>query len=63
MDRKNVRSLAALAAVILIFVLLKLLGVIQWPWLWVLSPLWVCLALLLLGLLAFGIISLVKKDR
>lgn len=29
----------------LIFVVLKLVGVIDWPWLWVLSPLWIAVGL------------------
>lgn len=28
-----------------VFVTLKLCGVISWPWLWVLAPLWVSLVL------------------
>lgn len=24
-----------------LFVILKLLGVIEWPWLWVVSPIWI----------------------
>jgi predicted neutral ceramidase superfamily lipid hydrolase len=37
---------------LIIFIVLKLTGVIAWSWLWVLSPLWISLllALLLLGL-------------
>ena len=30
-----------LAALFLIFITLKLVGVIDWGWLWVVSPLWV----------------------
>lgn len=29
----------------IVFITLKLLGVIAWPWLWVLAPLWIPLAL------------------
>ena len=29
----------------LIFITLKLVGVIAWPWIWVLAPLWITLAL------------------
>jgi uncharacterized membrane protein (DUF106 family) len=29
----------------IVFITLKLLGVIHWSWLWVLSPLWISLAL------------------
>ena len=28
----------------IVFITLKLLGLITWPWLWVLSPLWIPLA-------------------
>ena len=31
----------------LIFITLKLIGYISWPWLWVLSPLWIPLAIVL----------------
>ena len=37
----------------LIFIVLKLTGVISWSWVWVLAPLWISfgiMALLLLGL-------------
>lgn len=36
----------------IIFMVLKLVGVIAWPWLWVLSPLWISFLIgLTLGLL------------
>jgi len=28
-----------------VFTVLKLVGVIAWPWLWVLAPMWIALAL------------------
>lgn len=31
----------------IIFVVLKLLHIIEWPWLWVLSPMWISLLLYL----------------
>ena len=31
----------------IVFVVLKLTGVIAWPWLWVLSPWWISLLLIL----------------
>lgn len=36
-----------------LFIGLKLGGVIAWSWLWVLSPLWIPLAIVLLILLAY----------
>lgn len=48
----------------LIFITLKLTGFIAWPWLWVLSPLWLGLAAVLLilglGILAAVIIQLLS---
>ena len=35
----------------IVFVVLKLTGVIAWSWLWVLSPWWISLLLILLGVL------------
>jgi len=29
------------------FIVLKLVGVIDWPWIWVLSPLWIGAAIIL----------------
>lgn len=37
----------------IVFITLKLLGVISWSWVWVLSPMWISLAL---GLLICGVI-------
>ena len=40
-----------LAILGLIFITLKLTGVIDWAWIWVLSPLWVAVILILLVVL------------
>lgn len=42
-----------------VFITLRLIGIIDWPWLWVLSPLWVPLAVLLAVVLVAGIIYLI----
>lgn len=41
----------------LIFIVLKLVGVINWPWIWVLSPLWIAL---IMAFVIVGIILFVK---
>jgi hypothetical protein len=50
-----------------LFIGLKLTGYITWSWLWVLSPLWIPLALigvfLLIMLIFLGIMTLVKARR
>ena len=41
------------------FIILKLCGVITWSWLWILSPIWIPLALVLVVSIIYIIISLV----
>lgn len=45
-----------LSILLVAFIVLKLCGVITWSWLWVLSPLWIPIALILVILLIVGII-------
>lgn len=44
----------------LVFITLKLLKVIEWSWLWVLSPIWISVALAVVILLIAFIIILIK---
>jgi hypothetical protein len=45
----------------IVFIVLKLTGYIDWSWWWVLSPLWVGLALLVLVFLILFLFTLIKK--
>lgn len=40
----------------IIFVVLKLVGVISWSWIWVLSPLWIGAVLFIIFMLIFFVI-------
>jgi len=40
----------------IVFVVLKLVGVIAWSWWWVLSPLWIAVGLWVVVALIFGVI-------
>lgn len=42
-------------ALTLVFVILKLCHVIDWKWIWVLSPLWICLGLSILIVIVIGL--------
>ena len=44
---KSSSSLGLADILTVAFIVLKLIGVIDWPWLWVLSPLLISLALIL----------------
>ena len=49
---KNSGGMSVGFVLLLIFVVLKLCGLIQWSWLWVLSPLWIPMAIaVIIGLL------------
>lgn len=43
-------------ALFLVFLVLKLTGVIAWPWIWVLAPLWIPLVLAAAAAVLFGTI-------
>ena len=42
------------------FIVLKLCNVIEWSWIWVLSPIWIPFIVLIIILLVIGIITSLK---
>lgn len=50
-------GLGFLGGLTLLFIALKLLGKITWSWVWVLSPIWIPLAIVVLIMLIFFLIS------
>lgn len=44
-DKKTSSGLGLLDVLAVIFIVLKLLGVIIWSWVWVLSPIWIQLVI------------------
>jgi len=54
----------SLAGVLLIvFIVLKLIGVIAWSWLWVLSPLWIGFAIWIVFMVFVLIISAIGASK
>ena len=64
MSNNNNKSsgIGATSALTMIFIVLKLVGVINWSWWWVLSPLWIGLALGLV-LLGIGLVCAIIAER
>lgn len=65
MKDKNVRNsgMGFISVLTLIFVVLKLTNNISWSWIWVLSPIWISIILMIL---IFGIILVagrIKKGK
>lgn len=55
MKKENKGTDITLSLLLVAFVVLKLCGVIDWPWIWVLSPIWIPLVIAGIVLLAvFG---------
>jgi len=52
-------GISFLGLLAILFIALKLTGYITWSWIWVLSPLWIGLALVLGALILFGLFALV----
>ncbi len=55
----NAGGIGLAGALGLLFIGLKLGGVIAWSWLWVLSPFWIPLAISAVILLVAGVIAIV----
>ena len=47
-------------ALAILFIALKLCGVISWPWMWVLAPIWIQLMFLAIAIVVMVVIA-VKK--
>lgn len=47
----------------ILFIALKLLGIISWSWLWVLSPIWISFAIGIVFLIIFLIVFLLVGDK
>lgn len=46
----------------ILFIALKLLGKIAWSWWWVLSPIWISFAILIVVLLLILLVALVRSE-
>ncbi len=44
------------------FIVLKIIGVITWPWIWVLAPFWVLAAIAVLEILIFLVVVIAKRS-
>lgn len=47
----------------IVFIVLKLIGVIDWEWQWVLAPIWIQLILVLIALIVLLIVSIFYKRK
>ena len=60
-NKKNTTSVTTILLVV--FVVLKLTGNLDWSWWWVLSPLWIPIALIAVIALSIGVLMAAFGDR
>lgn len=49
----NKTGIGFAGALTLIFIVLKLCGVIEWGWLWVLSPIWITILIVIVAVILY----------
>lgn len=47
----------------ILFITLKLIGIITWNWTWVLAPIWIPLAFVLVLITICSLVSLISRKR
>lgn len=60
-EKQSSGGIGFLGLLCIVFIVLKLIGVIAWSWLWVLSPILIPIGLALLWLIIVGIVMLFSK--
>ena len=60
MENKTNNGIGFVGALQIVFIVLKLTKVINWSWLWVLSPAWISAALVMLIIVIVVILKLKK---
>ncbi len=56
------RGMGLTGVLLVVFVVLKLTGLIAWSWWWVLSPIWISLAVTVVALLCLALLAVVARD-
>ena len=56
-------GLGIVSVLTIIFIVLKLLGVIQWSWIWVLSPIWISAVIAVAVFSVILIVGRIKKGK
>lgn len=61
-DKWAIKEIITMYSLTLIFIILKITGNINWSWVWVLSPIWIRLSLLLTLYLILKLLE-IKEER
>ncbi|MDY6153898.1 MAG: hypothetical protein SPI06_10865 [Terrisporobacter sp.] len=63
MNKNNSSGIGILGILLIIFIVLKLLNVINWSWLVVFIPLWISLGMFIVGLLIIIVMYLINENK
>lgn len=64
MDNKAKQGRLGIVSVLtIVFIVLKLLGVIKWSWIWVLSPLWISAVIVIVVFSVILVGGRIKKGK
>ena len=63
MNKNSSSGIGILGVLLIIFIVLKLLNVINWSWLIVLIPLWISLGIVIVELLLIIAMYLINKSK
>lgn len=61
MSQNNNSGIGFFGWLTLIFIVLKLTNVISWSWVWVLSPTWIPLGIVIVIFALIGLFALIRK--
>ena len=56
-------GLGIVSVLTIVFIVLKLLGVIQWSWIWVISPIWISAVIAVAVFSVILIVGRIKKGK
>lgn len=62
-DNSTSKGIGFVGLLQIVFIVLKLCGVIDWKWLWVLAPAWIDLGLGVILLIAFVFVAWKKESK
>ena len=62
-SNKTTYSLGFFEALALIFITLKLCKIINWPWVWVLSPIWISIIIVIVVIVGFVIADRIEERK
>ena len=63
MNKNSSSGIGILGVLLIIFIVLKLLNVINWSWLVVFIPLWISLGMFIVGLLIIIAMYLINENK